>query len=396
MNRRGFAFGSLAAGGLALAGCQTASREAGQPLGASLQPGYRPERSQTEAGLWQIADKIEQDVKTSPYRVKDPALETYVKDLACRLSDNYCRDIRVYVLRTPHFNATMAPNGCMQIWSGLLLRAENEAQFAAIVGHEIGHYLRRHSLQRFEALRSSADFAVLLGLGLGVAGLGLLGDVASLMIIAGNQAYSRDHEREADEMGLDLVAQVGLAPGEASKVWQQVIAEEEAAETKRQRDFLFASHPAPQERMDSLIQMADAKIAPPSGWQTGVDRYQEILRPHRRWMLNDEVRLRRPGPSLTLLDRMLSSAPEDGELYYYRGEVFRLREREGDLELALEQYEQALAKSGAPAEVYRARGLVQMKKGDRTAADGSFRAYLERRPDAEDRLIIRSYLSTGA
>jgi len=396
VNRRGFAVGSLAASGLALAGCQTTAREPGQGLAAGLQPGYRPALDQTEAGLWQLSDKLEQETRTSPYRVRDPALEVYVKDLACRLSDDYCKDIRVYVLRTPHFNATMLPNGCMHIWSGLLLRAENEAQFAAIVGHEVGHYLRRHGVQRFESFRNSAEFAVFLGLGLGVAGLGLLGDVAALMVIAGNQAYSRDHEREADEIGLDLLAKLGLAPGEASKVWQQVIAEEEAAETKRQRDFLFASHPAPQERMDSLARLAEAKTPPPDGWQTGVDRYQAILRPHRRWMLNDEVRLRRPGPSLSLLDRMLASAPEDGELHYYKGEVLRLREKEGDLDLAMEQYGHALSKVGAPAEVFRARGLVQMKKGDRAGADESFRNYLDRRPDAEDRLIIRSYLSTGA
>lgn len=395
MNRRGFAFGSLAAGGFALAGCQTTTREPGQPLAAGLQPGYRPDQKQTEAGLWQISDRIEQETRTSPYRVRDPALEIYVKDLACRLGNDYCRDIRVYVLRTPHFNASMLPNGCMQIWSGLLLRAENEAQFAAIVGHEIGHYLRRHGVQRFETLRNSAEFAVFLGLGLGVAGLGLLGDAATLMVLAGNQSYSREHEREADEMGLDLLAKLGLAPSEASKVWQQVIAEEDAAETKRQRDFLFASHPAPQERMDMLAQLAAAKPSPPDGWQTGVDRYQAILRPHRRWMLNDEVRLRRPGPSLVLLDRMLASAPEDGELHYYKGEVLRLREKDNDLDLALEQYGLALAKTGAPPETYRARGLVQMKKGERAAADESFRTYLDQRPDAEDRLMIRSYMSTG-
>lgn len=148
--------------------------------------------------------------------------------------------------------------------------------------------------------------------------------------------------------------------------------------------------------MDSLARLAEAKTPPPDGWQTGVDRYQAILRPHRRWMLNDEVRLRRPGPSLSLLDRMLASAPEDGELHYYKGEVLRLREKEGDLDLAMEQYGHALSKVGAPAEVFRARGLVQMKKGDRAGADESFRNYLDRRPDAEDRLIIRSYLSTGA
>ena len=52
------------------------------------------------------------------------------------------------LVRTPYFNASMAPNGMMQVWSGLLLRVDNEAQLAAVLGHEIGHYLARHSVER--------------------------------------------------------------------------------------------------------------------------------------------------------------------------------------------------------------------------------------------------------
>ena len=58
----------------------------------------------------------------------------------------------------PQFNAMMAPNGMMLVWSGLLLRVENEAQLAAILGHELGHYLERHSV---EQLRAAKDRAVL-------------------------------------------------------------------------------------------------------------------------------------------------------------------------------------------------------------------------------------------
>lgn len=69
----------------------------------------------------------------------------------------------------------MAPNGMMSVYTGLLLRTQNEAQLAAVLGHEIGHYLARHSLQRFEVEQATMTATGILGMGLGAAGLGGLG-----------------------------------------------------------------------------------------------------------------------------------------------------------------------------------------------------------------------------
>lgn len=113
-------------------------------------PGQRPRIDTTEAGLWMVMDRAEEDLKTSGHLVKDEELNGYLKSIACRLLPKYCDDIRVYLVQMPYFNATMAPNGAIQIWTGLLLRVQNEAQLAAIIGHELGHYLRRHSLQRMQ------------------------------------------------------------------------------------------------------------------------------------------------------------------------------------------------------------------------------------------------------
>ena len=59
-------------------------------------------------------------------RVNDPVLEGYLQGVTCRLAREYCSQIRVYVMDVPHFNASMSPNGYMEIWTGLLLRVENE------------------------------------------------------------------------------------------------------------------------------------------------------------------------------------------------------------------------------------------------------------------------------
>ena len=101
----------------------------------------RPNCTGDEGGLWAMMDREETRLRRSPFRMRNVELDKYLSGIACQLAADHCPDIRVYAMRTPYFNASMAPNGMLQIWSGLLLRMENEAQLAAIVAHEIGHYV---------------------------------------------------------------------------------------------------------------------------------------------------------------------------------------------------------------------------------------------------------------
>ena len=116
---------ALIAGTCLMLGCASQ-----QPL-REMAPGERPPENTDEAGLWTALDEAEFSLQRSPLRIHDPALNAYVKKMVCDLAGEYCKDIRVYIIRRPYFNASMAPNGVMQIWTGALLRSENEAQIAA-------------------------------------------------------------------------------------------------------------------------------------------------------------------------------------------------------------------------------------------------------------------------
>jgi tetratricopeptide (TPR) repeat protein len=94
-----------------------------------------------------------------------------------------------------------------------------------------------------------------------------------------------------------------------------------------------------------------------------------------------------------LFDRLLRSNPQDGDLLFAKAEVFRLRDNESDSDQALELYQQAAATPNAPPEAYRGIGLIRMKRGDKAGAAEVFRKYLELKPDAEDRLLVGSYIS---
>ena len=113
-----------------------------------IHPGYTA-TDEDERGLWQVFDRFEKEIAQSNLLIRDPRLISYIRGILHRLIGESAADIRIYVMRNPEFNASMAPNGMMLVYTGLLARMRNEAQLAAVLGHEAGHYFRRHSLARW-------------------------------------------------------------------------------------------------------------------------------------------------------------------------------------------------------------------------------------------------------
>ncbi len=120
-------------------------------------------------------------------------------------------------------NAFALPGNKIGIHTGMLALVDNQDQLAAVIGHEIGHVLARHSNER-----ASQEFAVSQGLGiiqavsapqtaLGQTALGMLGIGAQYGIL---MPYSRVHESEADMIGVDLMAKAGFDPRQSIGLWQ--------------------------------------------------------------------------------------------------------------------------------------------------------------------------------
>ena len=358
-----------------------------------MAPGFKPSGASDEAGLWMSVDNVEKEVKRSRFVVTDDVLNEYVRGITCRLAGEYCSDIRIYIIRVPYFNASMYPNGMMHVWTGLLLRVQNEAQLAAVLGHEIGHYLRRHSIERWRDIRRKSGFGAFLRLGLAAAGAGAGADVADLVLIASIFAYGRGHEREADAFGLDLMTRAGYSPIEASRVWRGIIAEEESAEKKRRQSIFFASHPAPKERMATLKRLALEHASEET--EDFRDRFVANVGVYRAMLLEDQLKLRQFNRTDFLIERLIAGGINVGELQYYKGEMYRLRNTEGDRSLAREAYLSALDNPGIPPEIYRSIGYLDLKDGRPEQAAVAFARYLELQPDADDREMIKFYLMSG-
>lgn len=345
----------------------------------------RPAADTDEGGLWGLMDREEARLRRSPLTIRDPQLQAYLQGLVTRLAPSHTPDIRVHAVRMPTFNAMMAPNGMMMVWSGMLLRAENEAQLAAVIGHELGHYLERHSVEQLRAAKDRAVVGQVVGM---VGGLG--GAVGQITLLANAFAFSREHETRADRLGVRLMQQAGYDGREAANVWDNLLAEMKVTGGKKAgtQGDMFETHPTTAGRRDELLALAGDR-----GGDSGDDRLARAIAPLRLGWIQDEVKRGQYEESLVLFDRMLQRRPGDAEARYGRGEVYRLRDEAGDAPHALADLQQATAAADAPAAAFRSLGLVQRQRKDGAAAAQAFEQYLAKAPDAPDAGMVRSYLA---
>jgi len=352
-----------------------------------LSPGERPDISSDEASVWMVADRAERRAANAGNAIKDPALNAYVSDMVCKIAGDYCGDIRVYIVRVPDFNATMSPNGMMAVYSGLLLRARNEAQLATVLSHEVGHYLRRHSYQRMKDTIDKTNGLAFFQVFTAALGVPVVGNIATIAAVGSLASFGRDNEREADGYGVLLMARAGYSPHEAPKIWENLDAE--LGDTPRSRSFFYASHPAISERQSMLSVLADeVPIAGGGSGRIGTEEYREALSPHWESLLADEVSKRDYERTERLFDALIADGFRAGAVYYQKGEMYRQRGDEGDEDLALAAYHAATQFADAPPEVFRARGQIFQRRGLKGEARESYAEYIRRNPEATDRKMI--------
>lgn len=343
---------------------------------------------QDEAGLWAQMDRIEALMQEAPERVRDPALQAYVDGLKCKLAPDICADIRIYVLRQAQFNAFMTPNGAMGLFTGLLLRCEDEAQLASVIGHEIAHYRKRHVLENWRRAKNTAGWVTVIGLLAGGSGVGALATIGAYVNFA---SFSRTQEKEADEVGFAALVQANYASEAPSRIWANVLAEEKL----NPRPFLsglFASHPSSPERQKYLADMAKQASANASV-ERGQISFANAIAAHRNDWLDDELARRAYRQSELLLNRLSKIPYGQSQISHAQGELFRKRGQPGDLERAAAAYQRAAKDPKVSNEVFRDLGLTLKKLGDVADANTAFQEYLKRSPQADDAAMIRSYIN---
>ncbi len=357
-----------------------------------IPPGYRPEEARDEQGIWMELLEYETMLQKSPLLVRDADLNIYLRTVVCEIAGDYCPDIRVYLIRNPGFNASMAASGMMQIWTGLLVRSTTTDEVAAVIGHELAHYTRLHTLERFRSIKAKLAAGSVFDMGV-ILLTGVSAPVGQLMAMMSVLAYSRKQESEADLLGAKLMADAGMDPHAAYRVWNLVMKEEEAAAVKREEPGIFSkTHPNSDARARDLKKWVTQRYGPADPDAADSDRHVAVLNNHYLFLMEDQLDTNRFGRTEEMLQRHESMGVEEGLVHYFHGEMYRQRDKEGDRELAMDAYVKSIEFGSPPPEAYKNLGYLCLKAVDITQARAYFNKYLESKPDASDRAMIEFYL----
>lgn len=151
-------------------------------------------------------------------------------------------------------NAFALPGGKVGVNTGLFRVAGNEAQLAAVIGHEIAHVTARHSAERMSRdLLTDLGLGALSGLGANEQAVGLVAQAATLGVVL---PFSRDQESEADRIGVMYMASAGYDPREAIALWHNF-----ASLGGERPPKFFSTHPDPERRIARLEALMPEALA---------------------------------------------------------------------------------------------------------------------------------------
>jgi predicted Zn-dependent protease len=243
---------SLAAAGL-MAGCAT-----------------NPVTGESQLMLVSEDQEVQIDRQYSPYqfsadygKTQDKKLNNYLDRTGKKMATRSHRTHMPYnfqVVNANYVNAYAFPGGSIACTRGILLALDNEAELAALLGHELGHVNARHTAEQMS--KGMLTQAVVGGLAAAAGTQGAFyGDIASQLgqVSAGAllASYSRDNERQADALGMEYMVQSGYST--AGMVGLMDMLNSMGKHRPSAIELMFATHPMSRERYQTAVQIAETK-----------------------------------------------------------------------------------------------------------------------------------------
>jgi predicted Zn-dependent protease len=195
-----------------------------------------------------LGQQLSQEVEQQARLVTDPVITEYVNRIGQNLVHN--SDARVpfiiKVLDNDEVNAFALPGGFFYVDSGLILAADNEAELAGVMAHEIAHVAARHAtknMTRAQIWNLASVPLIFIGGPVAYA----ISEVASLAVPLGFLKFSRDAEREADLLGLEYDYAAGYDPEAFVEFFEKLKLDE-----KKKQNLVakaFATHPMNADRI---------------------------------------------------------------------------------------------------------------------------------------------------
>jgi beta-barrel assembly-enhancing protease len=224
----------------------------------------------------QLGRQLAEDVEREARMVKDQVITEYVNRIGQRLVRN--SDARVpftiKVVDNDEVNAFALPGGFFYVNTGLILAAENEAELAGVMAHEIAHVAARHATKnatRSELFNLASIPLIFFGGPVGYAVRQAVGLAVPLSFLK----FSRDAEREADMLGLQYQYASGYDPQEFVRFFERLHMQEK----RKKHNFMaraFATHPMTGDRIKKAQEEIDQYLPPKDDYIVDTSEFDEV------------------------------------------------------------------------------------------------------------------------
>lgn len=226
---------------------------------------------------WQLGAQLSQEVARQIRLNPDPTVNAYVSRMGQRIVAQASPPFnqlpwQFHVVEDPTLNAFAIPGGHIYVHTGLIANADVASELAGVMAHEISHVLARHST---EQITRQYGLSIVAGLVLGQ-NPGQLQQLAAQLAAGGTLArFSREAEREADEIGIRAMHMAGYDPRGMASMFRQLLAQRDGSPGRVEQ--FFATHPTTEERLRDAENRA-AQLAGSQNLIVDEPEYQDVRR----------------------------------------------------------------------------------------------------------------------
>lgn len=203
--------------------------------------------------------------------VQDPELNRYINvlgDSIARMTSRRDLDWQFFIVDAKEVNAFAVPGGFVYINRGLIERADQMTELAGVLGHEIGHVVRRHSIQQMEKAQGANVGLTLACVLTNICNSQVAGAAINIAGGAVFARFSRQDEAEADAEGFQNVTRVGISPVGIVTMFQKLLSERRSRPSAV--ESWFRTHPLEEERI-SAVQAMINRLPPSQLARLGTD-----------------------------------------------------------------------------------------------------------------------------
>jgi predicted Zn-dependent protease len=335
---------------------------------------------------------------------QDSQLNDYIDQTGKKMAAYTHRPSMPYsfqVVNANYVNAYAFPGGSIACTRGILLSLENEAELAALLGHELGHVNARHTAEQMS--KGILTQAVVGGISV-VAGTqgGAYGQLASQMGMLGAGAllasYSRGNEREADALGMEYMVRSGYSP--KGMIGLMDILRSMSKHQPSTIELMFATHPMSDERYKTAVGRAQSEYASAETLPVYRERYMDHTAKLRT--LKGAIEEMREGDRLMMDKRLdhaeahfnkaLKLAPNDytGLVMMSTCQLLKKKYKRG-----ITFAERAQRVYPQEAQAYHLSGFAKIQTRDFEGAYQEFTVYEKLLPGNPNTIFLKGYAQEG-